>query len=344
MGFVRFVAFAWLALAGFTVPSVVSAREKTDLVYLTNGDRLTGEIMQLDRGILKLSTNDIGTINIEWEDVDSLNSVYQFRIEDAFGGKYFGAIFVTHAGMLEVIRTGQVEEAAQVNVVAITPLEASFWQQLDGSISLGFSYTKSNSLAQLTSDINVRRRTPIRSVELDMSSITTAQEGGPTQRREDLSLTYNRLFQGRRFATASTAAQSNDELGLDLRVQFSMGLGANLVQSNHNDLASSAGLSVNREWWSDTDGDYNLEAFVSVEHSVFRYDYPKTDITTEITLYPSLTSWGRLRSELDISASREIVKDFTIILSFYDSYDSDPLNATADKNDFGLVASLGWTF
>ena len=64
---------------------------------------------------------------------------------------------------------------------------------------------------------------------------------------------------------------------------------------------------------------------------MFRYDYPKTDITTEITVYPSLSDWGRLRSELDISASREIVKDFTVVLSFYDSYDSDSPDPTADQ-------------
>jgi hypothetical protein len=342
----RRFAFAFvLALAGVgTIVSAAHARQKTDLVYLTNGDRVTCEIKQLDRGILQVKTNDIGTLNIEWEDVDSLNSVYQFRVEDHFGEKYFGAIFLRHDGTLEVIQGGETAHVLHIDVVAITPLEASFWQQLDGSINVGFSYTKSNTLGQLTSDIYVRRRTQIRLFEFDFSSITTAQEGTDTQRREDLTLTYSRLFDGPLFLTWNTGAQSNDELGLDLRVLFSAGLGANWVQSNHNDFASTAGLSVNREWSSDVNGQYNLEAFVSVAHSVFRYDYPKTDITTEFTLYPSLSDWGRIRGELDISASREIIKDFTIVLSLYDSYDSDPSDATAVTNDYGLVMSMGWTF
>jgi hypothetical protein len=341
----RLPILAALALTGAgTFPAVASARAKTDLVFLNNGDRMTGEIKQLDRGILKLSTNDIGTLNIEWEDVDSLNSVYQFRVESSSGAKYFGAIFLTRPGMLEVVHRGQVEEAVQVDVVAITPLEASFWQQLDGSISVGFSYTKSNSLAQLTGDLYVRRRTPIRLFELDMSAIATAQESEESSQRNDLSFTYDRLFEGALFVTTSAGTQTNDELGLDLRAQLSSGLGAKLIQSNHSDLLSSAGLSVNREWSGNSDGGYNLEAFVSGRHSLFRYDYPKTDITSEITIYPSLTSWGRVRSELDISASREIVPDFTVTLSFYDSYDSNPLDPTAVTNDYGIVTSLGWTF
>jgi hypothetical protein len=335
-----------LALAGTCAVSTgAQARAKTDLVFLTNGDRITGEIKQLDRGILKLSTDDIGTINIEWEDVDSLNSVYHFRVEDHFGGKHFGAIFLTRGGSMQVIQGGETSEVSQIDVVAITPMEASFWQQLDGSISIGFSYTKSNSLAQLNSDIYVIRRAPIRLWELDASSIATSQEGDATQRREDFSITYSRLFEGKRFLSAAAATQTNDELGLDLRVQFMIGPGMNWVQTNHNDFMTVAGLSVNREWSDvETDDGYNLEAFFSAEHSVFRYDYPKTDITTEFTLYPSLTSWGRLRGELDISASRELVPDFKFTLTLYDSYDNEPADPTADHNDYGLVAGLGYTF
>ena len=345
--FIRFAltlhALALAVLAFFPADSL--AREKTDIVFLHNGDRVTGEIKQLNRGILQLSTDDIGTINIEWEDVDSLSSVYQFRVEDSSGIKYFGAIFLTHAGELQVIQGGQVEEALHANVVTITPLEASFWQQLDGSISIGYSYTKSNSLSQLTTNMYVIRRTEIRLWSLDISSMTTVQTNQPTQEREDATLSYSRLFDGPLFAISSTSAQKNDELGLDLRVLLSAGMGVNFIQSNHNDLATSAGLSVNREWSEDTTDDgYNLEAFISAQHAVFRYDYPKTDVASEVTVYPSLSSWGRIRSEIDISASREIVKDLTIVLSFYDSYDSDPPDPTSAKNDYGLVTSLGWTF
>jgi hypothetical protein len=324
----------------------VLAREKTDIVHLDNGDRITGEIKQLGRGILQLGTNALGTIQIEWEDIDSLVSGYQFRIEDKDGSKYFGTIILTHTEMLVVAEPGSRAEVPQQNVVAITPLEASFWQQLDGSISLGFSYTKSNQFAQLTTDINVRRRTPTRLLELDMSSIATSEEDEETQRREDLTLSYSRLFEGPVFAVASAAAQTNDELGLDLRVLFAPGVGYQFVRTNSNDLVSTLGLSVNREWSSTVadDGATNLEAFASVKHSVFRYDYPKTDITTDATLFPSLSSWGRVRAEIDISASREIVSDFTVVLSFYDSYDNDPPDEDAEKNDYGVVTSMGWTF
>jgi hypothetical protein len=200
---------------------------------------------------------------------------------------------------------------------------------------MGFSYTKSNTLGQFTADVNVRRRTTIRLFQLDLSSITTRQEGTDTQRRDDFSLTYNRLFEGPWFVVGSGGTQTNDELGLNLRVQLSAGPGYNFIQSNHADLVSSAGLSVNRETSDNADPQYNLEAFLSVDYSLFRYDYPKTDITMELTAYPNLTTWGRIRTELDISATREIVPDFTIVSGvFLQFVRQRAARPTADENDY----------
>jgi hypothetical protein len=319
-------------------------RAKTDLVFIGKADRVTGEIKQMSRGILTLSTDNIGTLNIEWEDVDSLNSVYHFRVEDQFGQKYFGAIFMTKSLELQVVQGGRTQTVPAAAVASITPLETSFWQRLDGSISIGFSYTKANQLAQFTSDLNIRYRTPLRLITLDASNIATSQEDEETTHREDFSLTYSRLFESRWFAIIGAGAQTNDELGLDLRVSLAPGAGLDLIQSNHNAMMAIAGLSGNREWSSNADGEYNLEAFVGLEHSVFRYDYPKTDITLDGIMFPSLTTHGRVRTEVDLSATRELVRDLTLILTFYHSYDRKPLDPTAEKTDYGLVSSIGWTF
>lgn len=340
----RFGVPILLALLCLCVSTAAFARAKTDLVFIGKADRVTGEIKQMDRGMLTLSTNNIGTLNIEWEDVDSLNSVYQFRVEDGFGRKYFGSLFMTRAGLLEVIQGGETQTVPAMNVVSITPLEAGFWQRIDGSISVGFSYTKATTIAQLNSDFNVRYRTPLHQVILDASNIATSQKDEDTKHREDLSLTYNRLFRSRWFATVAAGAQSNDELGLDLRASLSPGAGLDLVQTNHNTMTATAGLSGNREWSANSQGEYNLEAFFGVENSTFRYDYPKTDITLDGTIYPSLTTAGRLRTEIDISASRELVKDLTLVLSFYHSYDNKPIDPDAAKTDYGIVSSVGWKF
>jgi hypothetical protein len=337
----------WVALmcvGSASLAPVAQARQKTDLVFLTNGDRITGEIKQLRRGILNLKTDDIGTINIEWIHVDSLISGYQFRVEDRTGNKFFGVITLTRAGRLRVARMGQAADVLNLDVVAITPLESSFWQQLDGSVNLGASYTKSSSLGQLTLDANVKRRTELRLYELDMTSILTVQEDDPPRRQADYAFKFRQLFSGRAFWTATAEAQRNDELGLDLRTLFAPGVGTAVLQTNHSEFVTTTGLSVNREWRTEaTEDNYNLEAYASAELGGFLYDYPKTDVSLDTFVYPNLTSWGRVRMEIDASASREVVKDFIVSLTFYDSFDNEP-GSNAEKNDYGFVMSVGWTF
>ena len=41
---------------------------------------------------------------------------------------------------------------------------------------------------------------------------------------------------------------------------------------------------------------------------------------------------------------REIIKDFTVSLNVYDTFDSEPPNPEFDRNDVGVVLSVGWTY
>jgi len=74
---------ALLTLAMWTSPA---AAQKTDVVTLQNGDRITGEIKRLDRGRLEYSTDDMGTLNIEWEEIDVLTSGLTYEAAAGPGG------------------------------------------------------------------------------------------------------------------------------------------------------------------------------------------------------------------------------------------------------------------
>jgi len=45
-----------------SMTTAAAAQGKTDVVMLANGDRITGEIVRLDRGRLEFKTDDIGTL------------------------------------------------------------------------------------------------------------------------------------------------------------------------------------------------------------------------------------------------------------------------------------------
>ncbi len=59
------------------VSTTLWAQPRTDVVTLPNGDRITGEVVRLDRGRLEFKTDDAGTLYLEW---DKLATVVATRL------------------------------------------------------------------------------------------------------------------------------------------------------------------------------------------------------------------------------------------------------------------------
>jgi hypothetical protein len=61
-----------------------------------------------------------------------------------------------------------------------------------------------------------------------------------------------------------------------------------------------------------------------------------------------LTESGRYRGGLNVTLTRDLIKDLTLNLSVYESYDSDPPEGedgtAAAKEDYGIVTSFGYKF
>ena len=95
----------------------------------------------------------------------------------------------------------------------------------------------------------------------------------------------------------------------------------------------------------DDPSDYFLSAALSGNYHFFLYNYPKTDISVALSVLPGITDWPRVRVNFNGSLKREIITDFTVNFSIFDSYDSKPAGGTeAANHDFGIILSVGWTF
>ncbi len=145
-------------------------------------------------------------------------------------------------------------------------------------------------------------------------------------------------------AEAFVGLDRNIQLGLDLRETIGVGAGRYLNRTNQSSLVVVAGFTGNHEIpveGTDTD---SLEGLVGGRYSYFMYDYPKLTLSTNLSVFPSFTIAGRVRVEFLASVKREIVTDFYLALSIFDSFDSrDPTTLTA-KNDWGPTISIGWQF
>ncbi len=87
-----------------------------------------------------------------------------------------------------------------------------------------------------------------------------------------------------------------------------------------------------------------VEALGAVQAEWFRYDEPELDITSTFIVYPNLTESGRVRTEFDLSLEWEIVANLVWGITLYHDYDSEPPNVDAEKEDYGIITSVGWEF
>jgi hypothetical protein len=334
----------WSTLAA----GLAVAADKTDTVQLKNGNVLTGEIKSLERGQLTYKTDMMETATIKWGWVTQLLSSNVFLVTLDGGEQYFGQLRAGASGRtLRVSAEGEDHDVPLDRVVRIKEIETGFWERIDLSLNLGFSYTQASQVSQFTFDGRTSYRDRVRFAELSLNTIftETGEDSASARRSGQLDLTgkYQRMITGRLFAATQAAGQSNDELGLELRVSGTLGAGYMLIEQNSSRLSAGAGLSVNREW--STEGEpptENVEAVISSGYSLFYYETPETDLQLSGELYRSLNQ-DRLRAEFDASLRRELITDFFITLTYYESYDSDPPAGSESNSDRGVVLKIGWS-
>jgi uncharacterized protein DUF481 len=327
------------------VSGSASAQPKTDVVTLGNGDRITGEVKRLDRGQLEFSTDDAGTLYLEWDKLVSVVATRTVEVVTGNGRRFLGSLAPADARFIAVVGGVGTERLAMSDVTIIRPIGTSFWSKLDGSVDAGFSYTRSSGVAQTNFNSVTRYEQPASVVRLMASLTVTQQEDDPGRDdRGTLDLSYLRYPWREWFVTGTARFETNESVGVELRSQIGVATGPRLVNSNRAQLALGAGVVVNDERGVDVEAVRNVEALFLFTTSYFTYDRPKTNVDMTVQYYPSLSNVGRHRLQLDAGVKREIFKDFFVALTVYHTYDNRPPNPTADRNDVGVVASFGWTY
>ena len=247
----------FIVLAMLVGPSATAwSQPKTDVVTLSNGDRITGEVTKLDRGRLEFKTDDAGTIEIEWDNVARLEASRQFDIGLSDGRRLLGSLGPTTVTvrMLRIATVDMEESIPMLDVTSLAPIGARFWAKLDGSINAGFSYTRSSGIAQTTLNSDTEFRRP--AFVARFSASATLTENDDDEERDDranIDLSYIRYRGNRWFVAAGGTMETNESLGLLLRTQGGATVGQRLVNTNSSQLELSGGMVVNEERGVDTE-------------------------------------------------------------------------------------------
>jgi hypothetical protein len=314
-------------------------------VTLANGDRITGEVVQLDRGRLEFSTDDAGTLFLEWDKLASVVTKRLLEVVLGNGTRLIGSLGAAPARAVLVIGAEGSTPLLMADVTIIRQVGRSFWSNLDGSFDAGFSYTRSSAIAQLNVNSDTLYRQPAARTRLTASlTQTDKNDGTGRDDRATVDLSYLRYPWQRWFIGGAGRFETNESLGLELRSQIAGIVGPRLINSNRAQLSLGAGLAVNEERGVDVETTRNLEALFAFRTSFYTYDRPKTNLDIGLQYYPSLSNTGRQRLQADVAVKREFFKDLFLAVNFFNTFDSRPPNPAADSNDIGVVLSIGWSY
>jgi hypothetical protein len=333
-------------LLSVILPGIIEA-QKTDVIRLMNGDVVTGEIKSLNFGNLKYKTDGMSTLDVKWDHVTQIKSKYKFEVTLDKGGVYLAYMDTTaNLNEINLIINSKVSFTVKITeVVAILKIDDTFWGKFSGGFGFGINYSKGSNIFIYDLSGDLRYLEFRYDISLKISSnLTEDQNAENKTTKSDAELKLNRHLPKHWFYAGFTTAEQNSAQGLDLRTSIGGGFGRRLLYNSINVLQLSLNLVGNKEWPTDGEESNNLEGLVYLEYRIFNNAPPKTKLLSYLAVYPSFTEKGRVRTNFEIEGSVEIWSDFTYKLKYYYNVDNMPATEGADKVDWGINTSIGYTF
>ena len=334
---------ALVALVVAAAPAV--AAQKVDTLTFRNGDRVTGEIKRLSRGELEYATSPMGTVGARWIHVVRIESPRFFELTVRSGARYYGALRAPPDTGRVIIHVAHFADTVRLDsIVDIVPIGQGLWHRIGGYLDLGLTFAKANSNTQFTFGAEARYRTRGWLARLTAQSYYQKQASTSATRRSSITFFGQRFLDGLWGVGGSTSLENNEELGLDSRGTLAGAVGLALERSTATLITAYAGLAGTAEDYSGVDRTTNLEGLLALEGDIYRFGDHRLDLSARAHALPSLTDRGRVRVEIDVRVSYELLRDFTLGLTAYDDFDSRPPGGSGSANDYGTSFTVGWTF
>lgn len=326
------------------------ARPSKDIIRFTNGDRMTCEIIKLQRGYLYVNLPYAdGTVALDWSKVAHIESEQGFIVADNTGRNYDGGLR-TIAGSGEpknltvgvgVPPKGGVIQAT--NVVGMRRMDESFWTNLNGAIDSGVNFSKQEDRVQYTFQANAAYDRTRWSAGGSYQSDFSGGGGGDSSLRNDLLFTgTHQLRSPNHFAAYTVEFLQSNAQQLDLRTTTSAALGRVFSKTNHSFITAYAGLVWDRERFAaDPIVGQSAEALIGTQLNFFTFKNANALLNARV--YPSLTEPGRVRFNMNTALTFKVARDLYWRFSYFlDSDSQPPMNFP--KTDYGSSSSLGWSF
>lgn len=229
---------------------ILATSAQSAVLELVNEDRITGEIISLEEGILEFRSPVMGDLRIPWSKVMRVESESPLRIEFVNGRRLQGD-FVIVGEPLVVHPDSPIPMLDKSTILGLGPVSEDDRTEYSGRLNLGGGFYRGNSDEdQFNLDAELVARNLDDRYTLGLLINEGSSKGLKTTSERAVSAQYD-VFYSRKDYLFVKAQINQDELeDLNLRASMGAGYGRQLLESRRRNLAIEAGLSAIRENYS----------------------------------------------------------------------------------------------
>ncbi len=218
-----------------------------DVLFMKNGDRITGEIKQIWGRKVSIETKYSDEFTVEMQEIRSINTDRQFdvKLESGEQGKFK---FSGANDEGEVILLG---DEGELNI-ALTELkkvvEIEDWFEWDSKVDLNQSFSRGNTNSE-ASNLNamLKMRWGNHRTIYTLSSIREALDGNRTKESDRLNVSYNWLFSEPWFFAVNSTIERDPVALLDRRFSINPAIGYDIWDDPDLSLSIQIGAGYQTE-------------------------------------------------------------------------------------------------
>jgi putative salt-induced outer membrane protein YdiY len=314
-----------------------------DEVVLQNGDRITGEMVDLSEGKLSIKTEYAGTVKIDWSKVQSLSTdgpVY-LTIGD-------NVVRATVSPSEDGTARLESEDLPAAESVELSRLKSMSYERkpavkVSGRINVGASSTSGNTdKEQLNGSFEVVARSAKNRMTIGAEANRAETDGAQTESNWLAYLAYDHFITEKWYAYASTSAENDKFKDINLRTTLGAGAGYQFFETEQTNLSMELGASyVNTDYDTGVDSDYPAARWaMNFRQKLFksRVEFFNTD-SMHVALDDSDNFFLRTRTGLRFP----IVAGMNSTIQYNYDYDDNPAPGRV-KEDKAWLFTLGYAW
>lgn len=330
-----------------------TAREKSDVLVMRNGDRLTCEIKGLSADTLYIKLDyALGTVSIDWFKVDHLESSQLFAVKTQDGEVYTGKLLMPKTEgqrpvSIEIVEpSGPGVEIDRNHVTKIDQSFERFWNRFNGAVGMGATYSKANQTGQYNLSADVEYPRDRWSASVSYNSNLTSNTGASTSTRNQIYGSAFRLLRWNNwYYTGFGAFLQSTEQGISGQASLGGGIGRYLVNTNRTSIMVAGGFAFQRINYQQNvlsaPSEDVTSGWVNSQFKLFQFD--KTNLNVTASVFPAISDPGRVQFNMNAAYYIKIYSKLKFNVSFYGAWDNHP-PPSFSGSDYGTSVGLDWTF